>query len=164
MKTGTKILIFTGIAGFITAIALTIHREAKLLWDYDWSFKNYIVRQVSAKRAIIDFYFNVENKSQIDVAIQSYDIKLYAEGVFVSRLYSQTKQVMKADGFSTFVLRADLIPQDVLKGENLTKFVTAFLGMGDIKLEFKGDFNASHSFLRVRKFPFNYTTNLKRFL
>jgi hypothetical protein len=164
MKIGTKILLFTGIAGVLTAIGLTIKREATLLWDYEWSFKNYIIRQISKNRAVIDFYFNVENKSKLEVSIESYDIDLYAEGIYISKLTGGGIQIIKAEGFSTFALRADFVPQDVLKGGNLTKFLTAFAGLGDIQLKFTGSFNASHSFLKVKKFPFNYETNLKRFL
>lgn len=159
-----KILLITGIAGILAAIGYTVWREYNLLWRYEWWFKNYIVRQLNKSRAVIDFYFDVENKSSLDVTIESYDIDMYAEGVKVAKLTGTRKQLIKANAMSTFSLRADFVPQNVLNTQQIAIFIAAFTGFGDINLQFKGHFNASHSFVKLRKFPFNYTTSLKKML
>lgn len=89
--------------------------QLKKLKDYKVKLVGRKVKVLTLDRVIIDLVLEVENPSNIDIIVNSYDLDLSVNGNFVSKVKNNIDQLIKAKNKSSFIVILDFVPRNVLK-------------------------------------------------
>lgn len=150
------------ISGFISLILLSAGAYVWYQWNkiqqYTITYGGQNLKAFSTDRIIADIYMNIINPSDVDLSIDGYDVDLYVNGSYTSKLISHEKQVIRAKSTTKFAVSLDFNPTEVLgQSLNVTFLKNLIKNRSKIEIRLKGEAKIFGLF----NIPVDITTSLE---
>ena len=142
-----SIVIIAGVTGW------HFYTQTKLLADYCFNVVGHRIVKVGWKQVIMEIDFQIYNKSDVQVTIDNYDLGIFINGNFVSKISNQVGQVIAPRGRSIVTLVVDFTPQQALAGIFNLDFLKGALNKEQIIVGISGAVTVSHRGIRLRNLP-----------
>jgi len=156
-----KALIITGILVGIGTLAWYLKHQANLLMQYCLSFVGYRIHTLNRDRITIEIALKIENKSNFDIAIDSYNFNVFLNGAYVTKISSNKIQNINKKGFSIFSLMIDIEPKKNKDLANWDFLSLILLDVNNIKLKVNGTVSVSSLGISAKAMPIALEMKLK---
>ncbi len=155
------LIIVLSILGLASAGAIYLWNQTKKLADFCFDFSGYKITNVTLLNMAVDVYLSIKNKSNLDVIIKGYDLDVYVNGNFISKVTNTNEQQLPANTKQNFTVSVNFNPTTLLKG-SLTKdnILNALIDRSKVVFEFKGVLSASFAGVNVSSFPIAIKSSL----
>lgn len=136
--------------------------QADLLMDYCYNYVKAEVFSMNKEKVSMRLTFEIKNKSNIDVTIDSYDFDIRFNGLLVSKATANTAQELVHGGLSQFYVDVDFSPKKVFKGVANIEFLASLsFDLKKIMIGTSGTVAVSHKGIKLAKgLPIDFTMSV----
>lgn len=159
MRTAVTIAIL----GILGIAVWQVSRQMRLLADYCFNVVGYRIKRISFDRIVFELDLEVYNKSNIDVTIDSYDLSVFMNGQFVSKIYNQVGQLVRGKSRSIVTLTIDFAPRQALLTVLNFDFARSLISEQTV-VAIKGHVTVSHRGAKLRDLPVDIELPLKEMI
>lgn len=162
MKIGN--IIIAGAAALIVSGFVYYKLQIKKLSDIKTKPVRYRFRNFSLSNATLEVDIMVENQSNLDATIKSYDIDAYINNVKIAKIQNGINQTIHPNGNSIIMVPINFNPTSVLKELfNIDILKGVVLDRSKVILTLKGFVSVvSSGVLNIDNFPVNYSEPLSK--
>lgn len=150
-----KTLIWSSIAVAVVGIGVYLKHQIDLASKLVYDFKNLKLKKVTPTEVSIEFNLEVDNPTKLIITSKKVNMNVYANGVYVTNIYSGVPKVIRPFSKSYIPLKMSLNPKELL--QNTTQILQGSANLNPMVLTFKGHLVVQKYGLPV-PIPFIYTT------
>ncbi len=112
----------------------------------------------------LDFFFSVENKSDIDLTVTGYVLDMKVNGRHVSTIANKTSQYIAARGISEVEVIALLKPSKLKKESGTLEFIAGLFDYKSMRIDITGHLSVQHNWMTITDLPVSYSFKLSDML
>lgn len=156
--------------GVVVATALGAYlyfkNQYNLLMGYCYKFKNVKVNSLTRNESSVEFTIQFTNPSDLNADISAYEIDVYMNGNFISKIASATPIQVPAKQSFDIPFNLAFNTNDVLNFDNLLDAVKAIITPDQFKIGFRGFITASllGGIIGAKNVPINIDYSLRDIL
>lgn len=161
-----KLILISALVGLGTAAFLYFRKQTDLLKQFCYEYTGYKIVSASLQQVVVALMFNLANKSQWEITINSYDFDIFLNGKFVSRVTNSQAQTIAAGAKSPVTITMAVRPGDILKNATDIALISGLQqNIGDAKVMLKGSLSATFgNAIPIKNYPVELVFNLKDIL
>lgn len=142
-----SVVIITGVVGW------HFYTQAKLLADYCFNVVGHRIIRASWKEIVMQMDFQVYNKSDISIVVDNYDLGVYINKHFVSKVSNPVGQTLAPNSRSIITLIISFTPKQALGGIFNLDFIKGAMDKQKIMIGLSGFVTVSHQGIRLKNLP-----------
>jgi hypothetical protein len=132
-----KKALLVGGAGLAGATLLRyLYKNVMLAQKWDYTVDDFRLVQVTP-RLKANWHFSIINKSAFSAIVKDIDIRVFSEGVELSKIYQAGPYTVEADGKTKIFVTIDIKPEAVFN--NWRVLLSQIIAKSDINLDFVGN-------------------------
>ena len=132
-----KKALLVGGAGLAGATLLRyLYKNVMLAQKWDYTVDDFKLVQVTP-RLKANWHFSIINKSAFSAIVKDIDIRVFSEGVELSKIYQAGPYTVEADGKTKIFVTIDIKPEAVFN--NWRVLLSQIVAKSDIDLDFVGN-------------------------
>lgn len=108
----------------------------------------------------LDFFFSVENTSDIDLTVTGYVLDMKVNGHHVSTIANKTSQYIAAKGMSVVEVIAVLKPSQLKKESGTLEFIAGLFDYKNMQIDIAGYLSVQHNWMTITNIPVSYSFKL----
>lgn len=162
-KNTGKYLIIGGLVLALAGIAVYVKRQIDLAMNYCYGVAGAIIHKMGISQIKFTLIVNIYNRSDIDITISNQRYKVYANGMLVSKVYSDEATTIKPHKSTPFKVVVDFNPQDLLKA-GLKNLEGLFVNQEKLNIELNGFVSVSAGFITVKNYQITERMSLKEWM
>lgn len=153
-----KALIFVGIAGTVTAIALYYKKQMELLQNFTYKIIGFGVDHFKMDDALINLTIRVFSQSTLQAEVSDMNLDVFIGDVKVATVSDTNPMIVPAKGYSDVKIKVAFNPKQI--GQNAVDLIAGFVSKRDERITMNGYMKIKSSIVKT-SIPFTYTTTIK---
>ena len=145
--------LFAAIGVMAVVVGVYIYDGVNKLSNAVIKLKKVFFRMPELDTWVLDFFFSVDNVSDIDLTVTGYVLDMKVNGKHVSTIINKTSQYIAARGISEIEVLATLKPSRLKKEAGAIEFIAGLFDYKNMQIDITGYLSVQHNWMTVTNIP-----------